>query len=62
MNRAPEIDYVDTPIEIRDKYQYFTEARMDRLRALGYRRDFTELEDGIADYVRNYLLTDNPYC
>ncbi len=62
MNRTPDIEFVDTPVEIRDKYQYFTEAQIVRLRKLGYQRDFTALEDGIADYVRNHLLTDNPYC
>ena len=55
------IAYADTPAEIRDKYQYFTEARMDRLRAAGYDRPFTSLEDGVADYVRNYLAADDPY-
>ena len=44
-----------------DKYQYFTEARMERLRAAGYARPFTTLEAGIADYVRSYLLRADPY-
>ena len=55
------IEYVDTPSEIRDKYQYFTEARMDRLREAGYTKPMTELEDGVAAYVRGYLHTDDPY-
>jgi ADP-L-glycero-D-manno-heptose 6-epimerase len=55
------IDYVDTPAEIRDKYQYFTQAPMDRLHAAGYDRPATELEDGVAAYVRDYLATDDPY-
>jgi len=50
-----EIQYIDTPADIRDKYQYFTEARMDKLRAAGYYYQFTSLEDGVMDYVRNYL-------
>ena len=55
LNRKPDIAYVDTPLEIRDKYQYFTEARMERLRAAGYASAFTSLEDGVGDYVQRYL-------
>jgi ADP-L-glycero-D-manno-heptose 6-epimerase len=56
-----EIDYVPTPVEIRDKYQYFTEAKMERLRAAGYTLPMTSLEDGISLYVKNHLATDDPY-
>jgi ADP-L-glycero-D-manno-heptose 6-epimerase len=56
-----EIDYVPTPVEIRDKYQYFTEAKMERLRAAGYTLPMTSLEDGIGLYVKNHLATDDPY-
>ena len=56
-----KIDYVDTPIEIRAKYQYFTEARMDRLKAAGYDQPFTTLEDGIEKYVSGFLNTDDLY-
>ncbi len=56
------IDYIDTPPEIRDKYQYRTEARMDRLRQAGFTRDFTPLEDGVGEYVRRYLAAPDPYC
>jgi ADP-L-glycero-D-manno-heptose 6-epimerase len=49
------IEFVDMPADLAPKYQYFTEARMDRLRAAGYIRPFTPLEPGIADYVRHYL-------
>jgi ADP-L-glycero-D-manno-heptose 6-epimerase len=59
--RAPLIDYMDMPPAIRDKYQYFTEAKMDRLREAGYPGQFTSLEDGIADYVKGYLATPDPY-
>jgi ADP-L-glycero-D-manno-heptose 6-epimerase len=55
------IDYIDTPPEIRDKYQYRTEARMERLRAAGYAAGFTSLEDGIGEYVRRYLAAPDPY-
>jgi ADP-L-glycero-D-manno-heptose 6-epimerase len=59
--RKARIEYVPTPIAIRDKYQYFTEAKMERLRAAGYTLPMTSLEDGIKQYVRNYLATDDPY-
>ena len=48
------IEFVDTPLEIRDKYQYFTEANMAKLRAAGYAEPFTDLEDGVREYV-NFL-------
>lgn len=49
------IEFIDTPEDIRDKYQYFTEANMQKLWNIGYKYPFTSLEDGIADYVGNYL-------
>ena len=55
MNVPESIDFIDTPIDIRDKYQYFTEANMQKIRAIGYSKPFTSLEDGTADYVKNYL-------
>jgi ADP-L-glycero-D-manno-heptose 6-epimerase len=59
---VPEaIEFVDMPEPLIAKYQYFTEARMERLRAAGFDRPFTTLEDGIARYVRGYLATDDPY-
>jgi ADP-L-glycero-D-manno-heptose 6-epimerase len=61
LGREPSIDYVDTPEEIRDKYQYFTQAEMAKLRDAGYAEPFTELEEGVGRYVRDYLATDDPY-
>ena len=61
LGREPRIEWIDTPIEIRDKYQYFTEAPIGRLRAAGYRGQMTSLEDGIQDYVRSYLAAPDPY-
>ena len=55
------IRFIDMPAELIDKYQYLTQARMDRLRAAGYRRPFTSLDAGISHYVRNYLATNEPY-
>ncbi len=60
-NRAADIDYVDTPEALRPRYQYFTEARMERLRQAGYQRPFTPLEDGVLRYVHDYLGRDDPY-
>jgi ADP-L-glycero-D-manno-heptose 6-epimerase len=55
------VDYIDTPVEIRDKYQYFTEAKMERLRAAGYAEPMTSLEDGVRRYVQDYLSKPDPY-
>lgn len=55
MDREPNISFIDTPEDIRDTYQYFTEADMSKLRAAGYTEPFYSLEEGIEDYVRNYL-------
>jgi len=55
MNQESNIDFMDTPADIRDKYQYFTQANMAKLRSIGYDRPFHSLEAGIADYVQNYL-------
>jgi ADP-L-glycero-D-manno-heptose 6-epimerase len=55
MELIPAIEFIDTPIDIRDKYQYFTEARMEKLRNAGYTKTFTTLEQGVDDYVRNFL-------
>ncbi len=59
--REPAIDYVDMPEALRDRYQYFTEAQIGRLRQAGYQTAFTSLEDGIGFYVRNHLATRDPY-
>jgi ADP-L-glycero-D-manno-heptose 6-epimerase len=59
--RDPAINYVPMPPAIRDKYQYFTEARMDRLMAAGYPKPMTALEEGIEDYVKRYLSQPDPY-
>jgi ADP-L-glycero-D-manno-heptose 6-epimerase len=58
MDKPERIEFIDTPIDIRDKYQYFTEARMEKLRSIGYDRPFHSLEEGVEDYVRNYLMPD----
>jgi ADP-L-glycero-D-manno-heptose 6-epimerase len=56
MGIKPDIEFIDTPLDIRDKYQYFTEANMQKLRNAGYEETFYCLEDGVRDYVTNYLV------
>ena len=56
MGKEVNIEFVDIPEDIRDKYQYFTEANMTKLREAGYDKEFTSLEDGVEDYVKNYLM------
>jgi ADP-L-glycero-D-manno-heptose 6-epimerase len=61
LNIEPVIDFIDTPADIRDKYQYFTEADMSKLISAGYSTPFTALEKGVEDYVKNYLETEGFY-
>ena len=58
LNRNPEIQFIDMPEAIRDKYQYFTEADISRLRAAGYAAPVPPLEESVNDYLRNYLQSD----
>ena len=55
LNKPADINYIPTPEDIRDKYQYFTEAKMDKTRKAGYQKEFFTLEDAVKDYVTNYL-------
>ena len=59
--KSPRVEYVDTPLSIRDKYQYFTEARMERVRAAGYAGQSTPLEEGVRRYVQDFLMQADPY-
>lgn len=61
LDMPAQIDYIDMPEDIRDKYQYFTEATMQKLRNAGYREEFYTLEKGVDDYVRNYLAVGKYY-
>jgi ADP-L-glycero-D-manno-heptose 6-epimerase len=61
LNKEPHIEYRDMPENLQGKYQYFTEASIQKLRAAGYTVPFTSLENGARDYVQNYLLRDDPY-
>ena len=62
MTCEPHITYIDMPQDLQGKYQYFTQAEMKKLRDAGYKTPFTSLEDGVKDYVQNYLMQDDPYC
>ena len=61
LGKKEKIKYIDMPSDIKDKYQYFTEAKMDKIKKIGYKRKFFSLEEGIRDYLENYLLTSDPY-
>ena len=61
VDKTPQIEFVDTPIDIRDKYQYFTEANMTKLKSIGYSKPFHTLEEGVKDYVKNYLVGNRYY-
>ncbi len=61
LNKEPNIKYIDMPEDIRDKYQYFTEADMSKLVTAGYTNKFYSLEEGIADYVKRFLIESNYY-
>jgi ADP-L-glycero-D-manno-heptose 6-epimerase len=59
LDKAPIIEFVDTPEDIRDKYQYFTEACMQKMRSIGYEESFFSLEEGVKDYVIHYLVNSS---
>lgn len=61
LEKEEHISFIDTPIDIRDKYQYFTEASMNKLIHSGYKIPFHTLEEGVADYVKNYLVGGKYY-
>jgi ADP-L-glycero-D-manno-heptose 6-epimerase len=56
MDREPKIEYIEMPDSIRDQYQYHTSAEMKKIRDAGYTEPITSLEEGITDYIQNYLL------
>ena len=61
LNKEPNISFIPTPEDIRDKYQYFTEANMNKLISIGYDKPFHTLEEGVEDYVKHYLLAEKYY-
>jgi ADP-L-glycero-D-manno-heptose 6-epimerase len=62
MGQQPNIEFIDMPEDLRGRYQYFTEANMQKLAQLGYQQPFHSLEEGVNDYVQNYLMQADPYC
>jgi ADP-L-glycero-D-manno-heptose 6-epimerase len=58
LGKKPKIEFIEMPETIRDKYQYFTQANISRLRAAGYKEKITSLENAVADYIKNYLVPD----
>ncbi len=61
MDKPEDISFIDTPADIRDKYQYFTEAKMEKLHNIGYNKPFYTLEEGVKDYVQHYLSATKYY-
>jgi ADP-L-glycero-D-manno-heptose 6-epimerase len=61
LGKEAAISFIDTPIDIRDKYQYFTEAAMEKMIHAGYNGGFHTLEEGVEDYVKNYLIEEKYY-
>ena len=62
IGKTPHITYIDMPEDLQGRYQYFTQASMQKLRAASYSAPFYSLEDGIKDYVQQYLMQDDTYC
>ncbi len=61
MGLDANIEFIDMPADIRERYQYFTEARMKKMRSVGYKRTFYSLEDGVKSYVKHYLIKDTTF-
>ncbi|HET6765855.1 MAG TPA: NAD-dependent epimerase/dehydratase family protein, partial [Chitinophagaceae bacterium] len=61
LDKPTAIEYIDTPPDIRDKYQYFTEADMSKLQKAGYKEEFYSLEEGVETYVKNFLIDRKYY-
>jgi len=59
---TPNITWIEMPDDLKGKYQYYTQASMEKLRAIGYDKPFHTLEEGVRDYVQNYLMQPDPYC
>ena len=59
MNKKVNINYIEMPVSIRNQYQYHTSAEIAKIRSVGYAEEISSLEDGISDYVKNYLIPDN---
>jgi ADP-L-glycero-D-manno-heptose 6-epimerase len=56
VGKPEQIEFIDTPVDIRNKYQYFTEANMSKLKGIGYDKKFYELEEGVKEYVQKHVV------
>ena len=61
MGKTPQVQYVETPLAIREKYQYFTQADIGKLRSNGFESEFKTVEEGVTEYVQGFLGSDDPY-
>ena len=61
LNKIRNISFIDTPEDIREKYQYFTQGDMQKLKSIGYKKPFSTLENGVKDYVKSYLIKGEYY-
>ena len=61
MGKTPQVQYVETPLAIREKYQYFTQADISKLRSNGFESEFKTVEEGVTEYVQGFLGSDDPY-
>jgi len=61
MGKPVKIEYIEMPEYLKKKYQYFTEATMESVKNIGFNKSFTSLEKGVEDYIKNYLIKDEPY-
>ena len=61
INISPKIEYIDMPKNLRKQYQYYTKANMEKIRKKGYNIKFSSLEEGVNNYIKNYLLTEDKY-
>ena len=59
VGKPNNIEYIDLPKHLTDKYQYFTEANLSKIKGIGYNKPITSLEDGVTDYVKNFLLNNS---
>ena len=59
VGKPVNIEYIDLPLHLAKKYQYFTEAKLSKIKSAGYEQPISSLEDGVTDYVKNYLLKNS---
>jgi len=60
--KPDDIKYIDMPSDLKGKYQYYTQANVDKIKSIGFQKDFRNLKEGVTDYLENYLLTSDRYA